>query len=290
MTDKNRVRASVVSAVVTVAAMACAQPAFADSQYSANWAGYAVHRSGVSFHEVSGSWREPNLACAGGKHTYSAYWLGLGGFSMSSSALEQIGTEADCSSQGAQVVSAWYELLPYAVPISMTVRPGDTMTASVIVAGHKVTMTLDDLTRGHIFSKVLDASTVDVSSAEWIVEAPSQCFGQSSCTILPLAAFGSTTFTAAAAQSANGHTGPISDPAWSLTKVNLTPNGRGPVSIGVGSGTGALASPLRAGGTSFRVTYSRLTVQGSSVSRRPATAVAAAVGGAPPSIRVTPRR
>ncbi len=293
MTDNKCVRARIVSAVVTVAAMACAQPALADSQYSANWAGYAAHRSGVSFHEVFGSWKQPSLSCAGSRHTYSAYWVGLGGFSMNSNALEQIGTEADCTAQGGQMASAWYEILPYAVPISMSVRPGDTMTASVVVSGHRVTLTLNDLTRGYAFSKGLTAGNVDVTSAEWIVEAPSQCFGQNACTILPLAPFGSATFTAAGAQTANGHAGSISDSVWGSTKINLTPNGRAAVSLGGGPGIGAIASPLRSAGTSFRVTYSRVTVQGSVArlpSHRPETAVAAAVGGSGPAVRVTPRR
>ncbi|HEY6396252.1 MAG TPA: G1 family glutamic endopeptidase, partial [Solirubrobacteraceae bacterium] len=228
-----------------------------------------------------------------GRHTYSAYWVGLGGFSPDSSALEQIGTEGDCTAQGGQIVNAWYELLPYAVPVSMSVRPGDTMTASVAVAGRRVTMTLADVTRNHSFTKVLTTNSVDVSSAEWIAEAPSQCFGQSTCTILPLAPFGSATFTAAVAQTANGHTGSIPDPAWGFTKLNLTPNGRGLVSIGAGGGIGAIASALHAGGSSFRVVYSRVTVQGSTAQlpgRRPRTAVAAAVGGAWPSVRVKPRR
>jgi hypothetical protein len=175
----------------------------------------------------------------------------------------------------------------------MAVRPGDTITASVIVAGHRVTLTLADVSRGHAFSKVVTASSVDVSSAEWIAEAPSGCLGPSACTILPLAPFGVATFTAAVAQAANGHTGSISDPVWGFTKVNLTPNGRGPVSLGGGSGIGAIASPLWSGGTSFRVIYSRVTVQGSfarPLTRRPPTAVAAARGGPRPSVRVRARR
>jgi Peptidase A4 family len=285
------VRARIVSAFVTLAAMACAQPALADSQYSANWAGYAAHRGAVNFREVSGTWKQPSLSCAPGRHTYSAYWVGLGGFSVSSSALEQIGTESDCTAGGGQTASAWYEILPYSTPISMSVRPGDTMTASVTAAGHRVTLTLLDVTRNHAFNKVLGASSVDVSSAEWIVEAPSQCFGQNACTILPLAPFGSATFTSAAAQTANGHTGSISDPFWGFTRLNLTPNGRGPVLIGGGGGIGALASPLRSGGTSFRVSYSRVSVQAARLlSRRAQTEVATAAGGPRTSVRVTPRR
>lgn len=287
-TEKNSVRASIVSALLAVATMVCAQPALADSGYSANWAGYAVHRSGVSFHTVSGSWRQPGVSCAGARHTYSAYWVGMGGFSASSSALEQIGTEADCSAQGVPVLSAWYEYLPYAVPITMTVKPGDTMSANVTVAGHRVTLTLNDVTRGHSFSKTLSVANVDVTSAEWIVEAPSQCYGQNSCTILPLADFGSAMFTGAQVQSANGHAGSISDPAWGVTRLDLTPNGRRYVALGAGTGVAAIAAPLRAQGASFKVAYAHVTVQ--LAGRRPAPALAAAAGRPGASVRVTPRR
>jgi hypothetical protein len=285
------VRAFIVSAVVT-ATMACAQPALADSGYSANWAGYAVHGTGVSFHQVSGSWKQPGVSCSGAKHTFSAFWVGMGGYSMSSTALEQIGTEADCNSQGAPVMSAWYEYLPYAVPISMSLRAGDTMSASVVVSGHRVTLTLTDVTRGHTFSKILTVGNVDVSSAEWIVEAPSQCFGQSACTILPLANFGSAAFTAAAAQSADGHAGSISDPKWGTTKLDLAPNGRRYVAVGSGTGVAAIASPLRSDGASFKVAYSRVTLQFglSQHGDRGAVVAAAAASGPAPSVRVTPRR
>ncbi len=282
-----------VTCIVTLAAMACAQPALADSSYSTNWAGFAAHRSGVSFRAVSGAWKQPGLSCTGNRHTYAAFWVGLGGYSMNSTALEQIGTEADCTPQGAVVVSAWYQVNPYAVPISMTVRPGDLMTASVVVSGRRITLTLQDVTRSRTFSKVLAAGTVDVSSAEWIAEAPSQCFGQNACTILPLADFGTATFTASSAQTATGHIGSISDPAWGSTKVDLTPNGRRYAALGVGTGIAAVTSGLRLGGTSFKVTYSRVTMQPGlvqSTAPRWVPALAAAAGRPGPSIRVLPRR
>ena len=70
---------------------------------SSNWAGYAVSGSGTgttptSFTAVSGSWVQAAATCTAGSPGYSAFWVGLGGFATGSRTLEQIGTEADCSS------------------------------------------------------------------------------------------------------------------------------------------------------------------------------------------------
>jgi hypothetical protein len=241
-----------------------APPALADTANSANWAGYAVHHSGVSFRKVSGSWRQPNVACTPGVQTYSAYWVGLGGYALDSRALEQTGTEVDCSPKGKTVSSAWYELVPAASKsIRLTVRPGDLVRASVTVNGNKVSIRLRDVTRHHGFHRTFNAPTVDVSSAEWIVEAPSQCFTLDSCQTLPLADFASAKFDSASAKSTTGASGSITDPAWQWTKIRLTPGGhRFAVSHGSGPTVGtASPSSLLAKGTSFDVNYALISAQ-----------------------------
>ena len=278
-----------ISALVAAAALTFAAPALADTTYSSNWSGYAVHAPGVSYREVSGSWRQPDVTCTRGSQSYSASWVGLGGYSETSNALEQIGTEADCNSQGQTVNGAWYELVPNAVDVSMPVRPGDTIAASVAISGHRVVLTLADLTRGRGFSKTLVAGSVDISSAEWIVEAPSDCLG-GGCTILPLANFGSAGFTSAVAQSTNGVTGSISAPGWGATKLDLTPNGRRFVSLGASAGVAAITSALRPPGTSFKVTYERAGAQASRVQYASPNPVATLAGARRPTIRVMPRR
>ncbi len=247
------------------AALACPAAALADTAESSNWAGYAAHRPGVSFRSVVATWRQPRASCTRGKRTYSAFWVGLGGYSQSSTALEQIGTEMDCKASGRAVSSAWYELVPApSTSIGLKVRPGDTLTASVTVAGHRVDVALDDLTRNRGFHKTLYAANADVSSADWIVEAPSDCLNIDACQTLPLANFGSTTFDLAGAESTTGHQGSISDPAWRWTKIKLTPGGRRFVVYhGTGTSAGAASpSPLRLQGSSFKVVYSRISIQG----------------------------
>jgi Peptidase A4 family len=239
--------------------------AHADSGASSNWAGYAVHRPGVKFNHVIGEWTQPRVQCRRNHPTYSAVWVGLGGFSQSSQALEQIGTEVDCTGSGRVVSSAWYELVPAASrSIQMRVNPGDQLAASVAVNGHQVVVALVNLTTHASFSKTLEAPLVDITSADWIVEAPSECFSASSCATLPLANFGAATFSNARAESVDGHVGTISDPAWGYTEIRLRPQGRrfvsrhGPTTVA----GGANPSTLSTDGSSFTVTFLHVSVRG----------------------------
>ena len=50
--------------------------------------------------------------CAGAHTSFAAFWVGLGGYSLHSRALEQIGSEADCDRQGALFYYAWFEFYP----------------------------------------------------------------------------------------------------------------------------------------------------------------------------------
>lgn len=258
-------RASLLAAIFASAAiaLACAPSAMADASESSNWAGYAVHRTGVDFAKVIGAWKQPAAVCSPGTPTYSAVWVGLGGYSVTSPALEQIGTEMDCTASGRAVSSAWYELVPAASQtISFSVHAGDQVVATVSVVGHAVKLTLADQTRHRTFTKTLRASILDVSSAEWIVEAPSECFSENSCQTLPLADFGSTTFDLATTQSTTGHAGSISDRSWGSTKISLAPSGQHFI-VYRGRGETGSASPssLARKGHSFTVTYHEVAAQ-----------------------------
>lgn len=211
---------------------------------STNWAGYAA--TGPRFAKVSGSWVVTPVRCTPGTPTDSAAWVGLGGFTASSRRIEQLGTEALCTAGGRARYSAWYELLPaVAVTMRLAVRPGDRMTGSVTVRGRTVTMRLRNRTRGTAFQRVLRPSGVDVSSAEWVVEAPSVCSRFDRCSTSSLADFGTTTFTSATAISAAGRLGGIGDAGWSATPIDLAAT----------RGGSALAGPLSPSGTSFSVAF-----------------------------------
>jgi Peptidase A4 family len=258
-------RPSIVIALIAATFAVAAPAAMADATNSSNWAGYAVHKPGVSFRTVTGTWRQPGAKCTPGVQTYSAFWVGLGGFSLNAPALEQTGTEVDCSISGKVVSTAWYELVPAAsTPIRLTVRPGDRMRARVTVTGRQVVITLDDLTRHTGFKKALNANVIDVSSAEWIAEAPSQCVSLDSCQTLPLADFAPTKFDSATARSNTGHFGSISDRNWGWTKIRLTPGGRRFAAYnGNGPAAGAASpSSLLPGGHAFSVSWALASAQG----------------------------
>ena len=158
---------------------------------------------------VTGSWVVPALAAGScSKKTaaeYSSFWIGIDGWT--SSTVEQIGTDSDCSS-GTPVYYAWYEFYPlnsfYACPSTpphsrtpppcplMNLTPGDVMSATVTNnADGTFTAQIADVTTGANFSTVLtptrQTGTPQKSSAEWIAEAP--CCGKRN-SFLPLADFG----------------------------------------------------------------------------------------------------
>ena len=89
-----------ILAVATLVTLAAAPTALARRpirhRTSNNWAGYAVTATS-GLRAVSGSWSAPQVACDQPFPTYSAFWVGLGGLKRSSNAIEQIGTEADCT-------------------------------------------------------------------------------------------------------------------------------------------------------------------------------------------------
>jgi hypothetical protein len=249
-------RRAISLALLALAALAGAPVALADTTQSSNWAGYAVHRAGIRFAKVTGTWTQPQTTCSAGRRTYSSVWVGIGGYNVSSQALEQTGTEADCTVDGSATSSAWYEVVPApSRTIKRTIVPGDRVRGTVVLKGNDVTMTLDDLTRHKSFTKRLHASHVDATSAEWILEAPMACTGAANCHMLPLADFGSAGFTAASAVTTAGHRGSITDRTWTTTRINLAATGRQFVSDPAAYIATAVPSPLSAQGSAFTVTY-----------------------------------
>ena len=242
--------------VLEGATAASAQTLDVQQAASQNWAGYVVtHNSGSQqFSSVSGSWVEPSAnASSTTGQGYSAFWVGLGGTGGGQAqALEQVGTSAD-TVNGQTQYYAWYELVPAPeTKLNLAVHPGDHMTGKVTVNGNNVTVSLSDQTTGQSVTKTLQMSNPDTSSAEWIAEAPSTYTQGGMTQTLPLADFGKVTFTNATA-TADGHTGSISDPAWSVQQVQLSSAGARLVSTG--STAGAQPSSLSSDGSSFSVSY-----------------------------------
>jgi autotransporter-associated beta strand protein len=212
--------------------------------YSSNWAGYAdLASTGQTFSSVVGQWVVPTITPPSGgtysssSYPYTATWVGLDGFS--SSTVEQTGTAAYFTNNTVSYY-AWYELYPKNLtPVSLTIEPGNLMSASVTYAAtNKYTLTIEDVTTGKSFSTTQTSSGDARSSAEWIAEAPTSSLSG----VLPLANFGSVTFTAASS-TLNGDTGSIS--AFTNDAIDLE------ASTGHYSAT---TSYLNSSGNSFTVT------------------------------------
>jgi hypothetical protein len=247
--------------IAAQAAAATARQSASATATSSNWAGYVARKSGVHFKRVIGSWNVPAVTCTAGHETYSASWIGLGGYSSASKALEQIGTDSDCNASGEARYSAWYELVPATGhTFKMTVEAGDRISASVKVDGSVVVLKLADSTRGTSVQRQLQASQIDVTSAEWIIEAPAMCSGttvnDAICRQTDLADFGTTTFDRARATTAGGSTDTISSSIWSSTLIKLVPDARAARYSTLGSAEpGSLAST----GSAFSIAYSTVS-------------------------------
>lgn len=157
---------------------------------SSNWSGYAVTGATGHFTSVSANWTQPTASCTSGDK-YAAFWVGLDGYS--SNSVEQTGSDSDCVGASPSYYG-WYEMYP-ANPVyySNTVRPGDSMSASVTFSGtNTYTLVLTDHTQGWTKTQNINKSGFSRSSAEVITEAPCCTAGGG---ILPLADFHTINYT-----------------------------------------------------------------------------------------------
>jgi hypothetical protein len=228
------------------------------SAVSPNWAGYAVspNHAKTRFTSVSGTWVVPQGKCDSAHPGQTAVWVGIGGFKPGSRGLEQAGTEFECGADGRARYFAWYELVPApARTIKMAVRPGDVIDTAVSVRGKRVTIHLRNRTLRKAFRRTLRMRSPAWSSAEWIVEAPSECRGGHHCHLLPLSDFGTVSFSHARAATAFKRHGGIAYPRWSRTRLVLNQRGAGQGSAQPAGARIAEPSSLRSRGTVFSVSY-----------------------------------
>lgn len=207
---------------------------------SINWSGYAALTSLSSpqsnaVSDVKGSWTIPTVT--GTSNTWSSTWIGIDGYS--DGTVEQIGTEQDWYN-GAPVYRVWYEMYPkMPKAISIAVKPGDIISAEVrYLSSRRFALSIANLTTGKSYGTTQKTSAKR-QSAEWIVEAPW------SGSTLPLANFGTETFTGASAVL-NGHQGSISDPSWKNDPITMTTSS---------GSVKASPSALSTDGTSFNDTW-----------------------------------
>ncbi len=137
--------------------------------YSTNWSGFAVSAAAGTVTAVSGSWVVPQIV-SGSNNGYSSAWVGIDGYN--SSSVEQLGTDSDMVN-GTPQYYAWWEMYPnpsYKIS-GMTVKPGDSISASVSYTSGSFVLQITDGSQS--FKTTQGSSTAQLSSAEWIQEAPS---------------------------------------------------------------------------------------------------------------------
>jgi len=202
---------------------------------STNWSGYAD--TGATFSTVTGHWSEPSVSCSS-QTSLAAFWVGIDGYS--SSSVEQDGTLAECY-RGSAYYYTWWEMYPSNAiqVVGSTLRPGDSITASVVRSGGSYTLKVTDSSRsGDSFTTTQSCSSCANSSAEWIAEAPSSSTG-----VEPLAHFSTWTESGATVNS-----GVIS----SFTDDEIT-------MVDSAGRVKAQPGPLGSGGNGFNVTWERGT-------------------------------
>jgi Peptidase A4 family len=225
---------------------------------SGNWSGYAAATSlsnpapdSVTY--IQGTWIVPAVTGPADAATDSSIWVGIDGYG--NGTVEQTGTQ-QAVVDGVPVYRAWWEM--YSVIdkqdqqtiTSMTVMPGDSITASVQfmtngpMAGLFRLSITDNSRPNDSFttyqtSQETQSPLAARSTAEWIVEAPTV-----SGAIASVPNFGSVPFTGASAVI-NGISGPINSSSWQSTAIVLAQDGV------IYDSTSVLTSS----GSSFVVTY-----------------------------------
>ncbi len=225
---------------------------------SEDWAGYAVTGADGSVASVNGSWVVPRVSCSGVSSTFASFWVGIDGAILNSSTVEQVGTDSDCQF-GSPAYYAWYEFYPSpAVAIvSVSVAPGDLMTASVSYSSSAREFTTSiESSGGGANSTSQSAPGALRNSAEWIAERPSDC-SSSACIYTTLAPFGTASFGPGFTRSNSTDyatlgetTGPISK--FSTVAITMVAGDAGPVI--------AQPTPLSGDGASFQVNSSGTVV------------------------------
>ena len=185
------------------------------SEFSLNWGGYAA--SGNRFRYVQATFFVPYLNCAATPGTFSAHWAGLDG--LRNSTVEQTGISADCRGTTARY-RAWYEIAPRP-PVfqNMTIRPGESVVASVYYHRRtgKFTLALTDTTSGRHFRRTASCPSGLIcqrASAEVISEAPLGSGGY-----LPLADFRAEGYSDVRVTSQAGRHGGLRSSHWETTRL-----------------------------------------------------------------------
>jgi hypothetical protein len=209
---------------------------------SGNWSGYANdNTTGKTYSKVAADWTVPKITCPTKEDQLAAFWVGIDGYS--SSSVEQDGTLIECYG-GTAYYYTWWEMYPTndIQVVGDTLRPGDSISASVVRSGTSYTLAVTDSSRsGDSFSTKQSCSCAN-SSAEWIAEAPSGSSG-----VEPLSHFSTCSLTSATVKTTS-KSGTIS----SFTDDEIT-------MVDSSGRVEAQPGALNGSGNAFSVTWERST-------------------------------
>jgi hypothetical protein len=214
---------------------------------SRNWDGYVSYAKSAGqteFNSVHGTWVQPAVTCPK-PNAWTVFWVGLDGWF--NDTVEQGGSSAQCVN-GLPQYTTWWEMFPTnAIQTVFTIRPGDTIDATVTFSPttQVFTIRVRDVTTGQSFTQTPTCASnivCDRSSADWIAEDVGM-FGGSG--FFPLADYGTMRFSNSTATSLSGHSGPINDATWQDS----------PVIEESGGITYATVSNLDSTGKSFTATW-----------------------------------
>jgi hypothetical protein len=197
---------------------------------STDWAGYAVSSTSTPFTCVEATWTQPSVVCRGTGLAAVAFWVGIGGIGQAG--LVQAGTQTQCQ---------------YAVATDLAVAVGDRVHTRVLAVGHSAySLTVENLTTGTSVAVTSPNTTLDPTTAEWIVEAPTVGCPKG-CAIASLPDFGTMTFSDVST-TIGGVNGPLDAAGFVHTRTTLvTTSGLARASV----------SATSRNGRSFAVTWER---------------------------------
>ena len=154
--------------------------AMVSAQASSNWAGYVAQ--GGPYTDVSGVFNvaslygsQPLVSQNGSVTSATSEWIGIDGYLQSSTSIIQTGVVlSPVANTNSYTINAWWETYPNPAQIvsALTVSPNDVINASIAQVSPGIwSISLDDITNGQTFSQQV-SYTGQLSTAEWIVEAP----------------------------------------------------------------------------------------------------------------------
>lgn len=178
-----------------------------NAEYSTNWAGAVL--IGTGYTAVTGTFTIPDVSAGSDSNEFqsASAWVGIDGDTCDTAILQ---TGVDFNYEDGEVsYDAWYEWYPdYSYDFSgISFSAGDEVKVTVdATSSTSGTATVENLTTGETvsetFENVSDGSLCEYN-AEWIVEDYTEVYGNYE-TLVPLADFGTVTFTDATATTSSG--------------------------------------------------------------------------------------